>query len=84
MLIDQRASACKFVLVGLASHAGPDGAGAFSSVAALVRYTRPSGADGAHLPGPAGGWGIIRSWDPDVVAARITRPIGAPTLPAGC
>jgi hypothetical protein len=27
------------VLVGLASHAGPDGAGAFPSVATLVGYT---------------------------------------------
>jgi hypothetical protein len=32
-------SACKFVLVGLANHAGPDGTGAFPSVATLVRYT---------------------------------------------
>jgi nucleoside-diphosphate-sugar epimerase len=32
-------AACKFALVGLASHAGPDGAGAFPSVATLVRYT---------------------------------------------
>jgi pyocin large subunit-like protein len=32
-------SACKFVLVGLANHAGPDGSGAFPSVATLVRYT---------------------------------------------
>jgi pyocin large subunit-like protein len=35
----QPSSACKFVLVGLASHAGPDGAGAFPSVATLVRCT---------------------------------------------
>src|SRR5215510_9784668 len=35
----QPSSACKFVLVGLANHAGPDGAGAFPSVATLVRYT---------------------------------------------
>jgi hypothetical protein len=35
----QPSSACKFVLVGLANHAGPDGTGAFPSVAALVRYT---------------------------------------------
>jgi hypothetical protein len=32
-------SPCKFVLVGLANHAGPDGAGAFPSVATLMRYT---------------------------------------------
>ena len=35
----QPSSACKFVLVGLANHAGPDGTGAFPSVATLVRYT---------------------------------------------
>jgi hypothetical protein len=32
-------SASKFVLVGLANHAGPDGTDAFPSVATLVRYT---------------------------------------------
>src|SRR5689334_22705012 len=32
-------SACRFVLVGLANHAGADGTGAFPSVATLVRYT---------------------------------------------
>jgi hypothetical protein len=35
----QPSTACKFVLVGLANHAGPDGIGAFPSVATLVRYT---------------------------------------------
>ena len=35
----QPSSPCKFVLVGLANHAGPDGTGAFPSVATLVRYT---------------------------------------------
>jgi Helix-turn-helix domain len=35
----QPSSACKFVLVGLANHAGPDGTAAFRSVATLVRYT---------------------------------------------
>jgi pyocin large subunit-like protein len=34
----QPSSAGKFVLVGLADHAGPDGTGAFPSVATLVRY----------------------------------------------
>lgn len=34
----QPSSACKFVLVGLANHAGPDGTGAFPSVATLVRH----------------------------------------------
>ena len=32
-------SASKFVLVGLANRATPDGMGAFPSVATLVRYT---------------------------------------------
>jgi DNA-binding IclR family transcriptional regulator len=32
-------SACKLVLVGLANHAGPDGAGAFPAVRTLIRYT---------------------------------------------
>ena len=35
----QPSSASKFVLVGLANHATPDGTGAFPSVATLVRYT---------------------------------------------
>src|SRR5262245_53325919 len=35
----QPSSAYKFVLVSLANHAGPDGMGAFPSVATLVRYT---------------------------------------------
>jgi hypothetical protein len=35
----QPSIACKFVLAGLASHAGPDGIGAFASVATLVRCT---------------------------------------------
>lgn len=32
-------TACKFVLVGLANDAGPDGTVAFPMVATLVRYT---------------------------------------------
>ena len=35
----QPSSACKFVLVNLANHAGLDGPGAFPSVAPRVRYT---------------------------------------------
>ena len=35
----QPSSACKFVLVGLANHAGPDGTSAFPSVRTLIRYT---------------------------------------------
>ena len=56
----QPSSACKFVLVGLANHAGLDGTGAFRSVATLVRYTGlaertvpaawPAGSRGHHPP----------------------------------
>jgi pyocin large subunit-like protein len=35
----KRNSACKAVLAGLASHAGPDGTAAFPSVRTLVRCT---------------------------------------------
>jgi pyocin large subunit-like protein len=35
----QPSSACKFVLVGLANHAGPDGSCAFPAVRTLMRYT---------------------------------------------
>ena len=35
----QLSSACKFVLVGLGNHAGPDGSGAFPSARTLMRYT---------------------------------------------
>src|SRR5690348_3117788 len=67
----QPSSACKFVLVGLANHARPDGTGAFPSVATLMRYTglsertvrtcpdpRPARGRGHHLgvrPGHRGG-----------------------------
>jgi hypothetical protein len=50
----QPSSACKFVLVGLANHAGPEGTGAFPSVAG--RPVSPSplwAAAGAH-PQPSG------------------------------
>jgi hypothetical protein len=69
----QPSSACKFVLVGLANHAGPDGTGAFPSVATLVRHTGLSertvrtGLD--RLEAAA----IIRPCHPGIVAARITR-----------
>jgi hypothetical protein len=52
----QPSSACKFVLLGLANRAGPDGTGAFPSVATLVRYIGLSERP-VHLPGPAGGRG---------------------------
>ena len=36
----QPSSACKFVLVGLANHAGPDGTGAWSDAARYARWHR--------------------------------------------
>ena len=69
----QPSSACKFVLVGLANHAGPDGTGAFPSVATLVRYTGLSERTVRTCLGRLEAAGIIRPCDPDVVAARIKR-----------
>jgi Helix-turn-helix domain len=68
----QPSSACTFVLVGLANHAGPDGTGAFPSVATLVRYTGLAERtvrtclDRLEAKG-------IQSCDPDIIAARIER-----------
>ena len=69
----QPSSACKFVLVGLASHAGPDGAGAFPSVATLVRYTGPSERTVRTCLDRLATGGIIAPCDPDIVAAPIKR-----------
>ncbi len=69
----QASSACKFVLVGLANHAGPDGSGAFPSVATLVRYTGLSERTVRTCLDRLEGQGIIRPCDPDIVAARIKR-----------
>ena len=55
----QPSSACKFVLVGLANHAGPDGTGAFPSVATLVRYTGLSERTVCTRLGPTGGRGHL-------------------------
>jgi hypothetical protein len=69
----QPSSGCKFVLVGLASHAGPDGSGAFPSVATLVRYT---GLSSGRCAPAWTGWRPRASsplCDPDIVAARIKR-----------
>jgi hypothetical protein len=57
----QPSSAGKFVLAGLAGHAGPGGTGAFPSVAMLVRCTGLAAA------------GIVGPCDPGIVAARIKR-----------
>jgi len=69
----QPSSACKFVLVGLANHAGPDGTGTFPSVATLVRYTGLSERTVRTCLDRLEGEGIIAPCDPDVVAARIKR-----------
>jgi hypothetical protein len=69
----QPSSACKFVLVGLANHAGPDGTGAFPSVATLVRYTGLSERTLCTRLDRLAAEGIISACDPDIVAARIKR-----------
>ncbi len=69
----QPSSACKFVLVGLANHAGPDGTGAFPSVATLVRYTGLSERTVRTCLDRLEAAGVIQPCDPDVVAARIKR-----------
>src|SRR5258708_1111651 len=66
-------SACKFVLVGLANHAGPDGTGAFPSVATLVRYTGLSERTVRTCLDRLEAAAIISVCDPDIVAARIKR-----------
>jgi Helix-turn-helix domain len=65
--------ACKFVLVGLANHAGPDESGAFPSAAALVRYTSLSERTVRTCLDRLEAAGIITPCDPDIVAARIKR-----------
>ena len=69
----QPSSACKFVLVGLANHAGPDGAGAFPSVGTLVRYTGLAERTVRTCLDRLAAEGIISPCDPDIVAARIKR-----------
>jgi hypothetical protein len=69
----QPSSACKFVLVGLANHAGPDGTGAFPSVATLVRYTGLSERTARTCLDRLEAESIISPCDPDIVAARIKR-----------
>ena len=56
----QPSSACKFVLVGLANHAGPDGTAAFPSVGDVLYLGSPTfmhratwRATGRSLDGPA-------------------------------
>jgi hypothetical protein len=59
--------------VGLANHAGPDGTGAFPSVATLVRYTGLSERMVRTCLDRLAAEGIIAPCDPGIVAARIKR-----------
>jgi hypothetical protein len=61
------------VLVGLANHAGPDGTGAFPSVATLGRYTGLAERTVRTCLDRLAAAGIIAPCDPDIVAARIKR-----------
>jgi len=65
-------SACKFVLAGLANHAGPSGTGAFPSVATLVRYTGLSERTVRTCLDRLAAEDIP-SCGPGIVAARIKR-----------
>jgi hypothetical protein len=56
-----------------ANHAGPDGTGAFPSVARLVRYTGLSERTVRTCLDRLQAEGIISPCDPDIVAARIKR-----------
>jgi len=69
----QPSIACKFVLVGLANHAGPDGSCAFPAVRTLMRYTGLSERTMRACLGRLEAAGLIRPCDPAVVAARIKR-----------
>jgi hypothetical protein len=61
------------VLVGLADHAGPDGTGAFPSVATLVRYPGLAERTVRTCLDRLAADGIIAPCDPGIVAARIKR-----------
>jgi hypothetical protein len=69
----QPSTACKFVLVGLANHAGPDGTAAFTSVATLVRYTGLSERTVRTCLDRLAAEGVIAPCDPNIVAAWIKR-----------
>jgi Helix-turn-helix domain len=77
----QPSSACKFVLVGLANHARPDGTGIFPSVATLVRYTGLSERTVRTCLDRLAAEGIMRPCDPEIVAARIKRADRRPQGP---
>jgi hypothetical protein len=69
----QPSSACKFVLVSLANHAGPDGTGAFPSVATPVRYTGLSERTVRMSLDRLQAAGVVSPCDPGIVAAQIKR-----------
>src|ERR1017187_8518168 len=64
---------CKFVLVGLANDAGPDGTGAFPSVATLVRCTGLSERTVRTCLDRLEAEGTVAPCAPAIVAARIKR-----------
>lgn len=70
----------RFVLVGLANHAGPDGGAAFPSVATLVAYTGLSERTVRSQLDALEAAGVIVRCDPEVVARHIRRadrrPVG--------
>jgi Helix-turn-helix domain len=65
--------ACKAVLIGLASHAGPDGKEAFPAVRTLIRYTCLPERTVRTALDRLETDGIIRPCDPAIVAAKIKR-----------
>ncbi|MBO0815262.1 MAG: hypothetical protein J2P30_08990 [Actinobacteria bacterium] len=73
----QPSSSCKFVLVGLANHAAPDGAGAFPSVTTLVRYSRHRCITGAWRRAAG------RAGETTDVDRRGSGPPPPPTVPPG-
>lgn len=59
--------------MSLANHAGPDGTGAFPSVATLVRYTSLSERTVRTCLDRLEAEGILAPCDPAIIAARIKR-----------
>ena len=74
----QLSSACKLVLVGPANHAGPDGVGAFPSVATLVRYAGPSERTVRTCLDRLEATSIIRPCDRTSSRPGSSAPTGAP------
>jgi hypothetical protein len=67
------ASSLAVVLVGLANHADPDGRNAFPSLATLARYTRLSERSVRYALRTLQELDLIRSSDPEIVAAYVKR-----------